>query len=108
MTPELHDLAEKIERLAALADTLRRENADLRHKNAQLNADNEGYRQRLGEAQRRVETLLASLPEDAADAGADQDDMGSAADDGTTSAPRSSAPRSSAPRSNSADSEGHQ
>ena len=62
MTPELHDLADKIDRLAALVETLRRENADLRHTNAQLSADNESCRQRLDEAQRRVESLLASLP----------------------------------------------
>jgi cell division protein ZapB len=65
MISEFHDLSEKIDRLAELTQSLRRENATLRQSNAILAAENEPYMERLAQAQRRVESLLASLPAEA-------------------------------------------
>ena len=62
MISEFHDLSEKIDRLAELTQSLRRENATLRQSNAILSAENIAYMERLAEAQRRVEALLASIP----------------------------------------------
>ena len=69
MISEFHDLSDKIDRLAELTQSLRRENATLRQSNAILAAENEAYMERLSQAQRRVESLLASIPAepDAAD-----------------------------------------
>jgi uncharacterized protein (TIGR02449 family) len=64
MISEFKDLFDKIERLAALASTLRRENAQLRQQNAQLSAENVAFMERLSQAQARVEALLATLPAD--------------------------------------------
>ena len=48
--------------------SLRRENAALRQSNTLLGRENEAFMERLSEAQRRVEALLAQLPApDAAD-----------------------------------------
>lgn len=65
MISEFHDLSEKIDRLAELTQSLRRENATLRQSNAILAAENEAFMERLAQAQRRVESLLASLPAEA-------------------------------------------
>ncbi|MFL6656580.1 MAG: hypothetical protein ACJ8GW_00770 [Massilia sp.] len=74
MISEFTDLSDKIDRLAALTLSLRRENAALRQSNAALAADNEAFMARLAQAQERVEALLATIPEEAdADTGADQE-----------------------------------
>jgi len=70
MISEFHDLSDKIDRLAELTQSLRRENATLRQSNALLAAENEAFMARLSEAQRRVEALLAQMP---AEPGADTD-----------------------------------
>jgi cell division protein ZapB len=70
MISEFHDLSDKIDRLAALTQSLRRENATLRQSNALLAAENEAFMERLSEAQRRVEALLAQIP---GEPGADAD-----------------------------------
>ena len=62
MISEFHDLSDKIDRLAALTQSLRRENATLRQSNALLSAENEAFMARLAEAQLRVEALLARIP----------------------------------------------
>ena len=62
MISEFDDLSDKIDRLAALTQSLRRENAQLRQSNAMLSAENVAFMDRLAEAQRRLEALLAKLP----------------------------------------------
>jgi cell division protein ZapB len=62
MISEFQDLSDKIDRLAELTTSLRRENATLRQSNAMLSAENVAYMERLTEAQRRVEALLARIP----------------------------------------------
>ena len=62
MISEFQDLSDKINRLAELTQSLRRENATLRQSNAILSRENEAFMERLSEAQRRVEALLASMP----------------------------------------------
>ena len=76
MISEFHDLSDKIDRLAELTLSLRRENAELRQLNASLSTENAVYMQRLGDVQRRVEALLEKIPalEDAADATATDDE----------------------------------
>lgn len=62
MISEFNDLSDKIDRLAELTQSLRRENATLRQSNALLAAENIAFMERLSEAQRRVEALLATIP----------------------------------------------
>jgi uncharacterized protein (TIGR02449 family) len=62
MISEFQELSDKIDRLAALTQSLRRENATLRDTNKLLMDENYGFRQRLGEAQQRVEALIEQLP----------------------------------------------
>ena len=62
MISEFDDLSDKIDRLAELTQSLRRENATLRQSNALLAAENEAFMDRLGQAQQRVEALLATIP----------------------------------------------
>lgn len=62
MISEFNDLSDKIDRLAELSLSLRRENATLRQSNALLAAENVAFMERLSEAQLRVEALLASIP----------------------------------------------
>ncbi|MFD2366561.1 hypothetical protein [Pseudoduganella sp. GCM10020061] len=76
MISEFKDLSDKIDRLAELTLSLRRENAQLRQANValgneigQLRQSNEllanentTYMERLGQAQQRVEALLAAIP----------------------------------------------
>lgn len=64
MISEFKDLADKIDRLAELTLSLRRENAQLRQANALLASENAVFMERLGEAQQRVEALLAAIPAD--------------------------------------------
>lgn len=66
MISEFNDLSDKIDRLAELTQSLRRENATLRQSNALLAAENLAYMERLSEAQHRVEALLATIPDAAA------------------------------------------
>jgi len=68
MISEFHDLSDKIDRLAELTQSLRRENATLRQSNALLAAENEAFMARLSEAQRRVEALLAQIPDEQGEA----------------------------------------
>ena len=68
MISEFQELSDKIDRLAEMTMSLRRENAALRQSNTLLGRENEAFMERLSEAQRRVEGLLAHLPvPDAAD-----------------------------------------
>ncbi|GAB3430371.1 hypothetical protein NX773_01635 [Massilia solisilvae] len=62
MISEFQDLSDKINRLAELTQSLRHENAQLRESNKLLSDENVAFMQRLSEAQRRVEALLAQLP----------------------------------------------
>ena len=62
MISEFNDLSDKIDLLAELTQSLRRENASLRQSNALLAAENEAFMDRLAQAQQRVEALLATIP----------------------------------------------
>ncbi len=62
MISEFQELSDKINRLAEMTASLRRENANLRQSNAMLSAENVAYMERLSEAQRRVEALLTRIP----------------------------------------------
>ena len=70
MISEFQDLSDKIDRLAQLTQSLRAENYLLRQANTLLSAENLAFKERLIEAQRRVEALLDELPKppDASDA----------------------------------------
>jgi regulator of replication initiation timing len=70
MISEFQDLSDKISRLAELTQSLRGEVYLLRQANALLSAENVDFKERLIEAQRRVEGLLAQLP-----AAATEDDV---------------------------------
>lgn len=62
MISEFQDLSDKIERLAALVGSLRRENALLQQTNKLLNDENMAYLERLTEVQHRVEAVIEQLP----------------------------------------------
>lgn len=62
MISEFQDLSDKIDRLAQLAQSLRAENYLLRQANTLLSTENVAFKERLIEAQHRVEALLDSLP----------------------------------------------
>ncbi|WP_020651696.1 hypothetical protein [Massilia niastensis] len=62
MISEFQDLSDKIDRLAQLTQSLRAENYLLRQANALLSAENLAFKERLIEAQRRVEAVLEQLP----------------------------------------------
>jgi cell division protein ZapB len=66
MISEFQDLSDKIDRLAELTASLRRENADLRQANAVLLNENVGFTGLLAEAQRRVAALIEKIPASAA------------------------------------------
>lgn len=68
MISEFQDLSDKIDRLAQLTQSLRAENYLLRQANSLLSAENLAFKERLAEAQRRVETLLEQFPAPEADA----------------------------------------
>jgi uncharacterized protein (TIGR02449 family) len=78
MISEFQELSDKIDRLAQLAQSLRIENYLLRQANALLSAENLDFKNRLLQAQQRVEAMLAQLePADAeldAEASANPDD----------------------------------
>lgn len=62
MISEFHQLSEKIAELAALTQSLRRENAALRVDSAALTAENADLKQRMEEAHQRVTVLLEKMP----------------------------------------------
>jgi regulator of replication initiation timing len=62
MISEFQDLSDKIDQLAEMTASLRRENAQLRQANAALVVENMGYQRRLSEASVRVEALLENIP----------------------------------------------
>ncbi len=76
MISEFNDLSDKIDRLAELTASLRRENASLRQSNALLAAENEAFMERLSQA------LLSTIPPEASaddeldDAEGDEGDEG--------------------------------
>lgn len=62
MNADFDLLAEKINGLAELAHSLRRENADLRLKVSEISAENAALADRMFEAHQRVAALLDKLP----------------------------------------------
>jgi cell division protein ZapB len=62
MNSEFDLLSEKINGLAELAHALRRENAELRLKIAEMTAENSELSKRMLEAHQRVSALLEKLP----------------------------------------------
>lgn len=71
MISEFQELSDKIDRLAQLAQSLRSENYLLRQANALLSAENLDFKNRLLQAQQRVEAMLAQLEPAAEPAGED-------------------------------------
>ncbi|MTW00641.1 hypothetical protein [Pseudoduganella ginsengisoli] len=68
MISEFQELSDKIDQLAEMTMALRRENAELRQRNAALFADAQAYQLRLAEASRRVSALLEQIPPETAEA----------------------------------------
>lgn len=68
MISEFQELSDKIDQLAEMTMALRRENAELRQRNAALTAEAHAYQLRLAEASRRVSALLEQIPPDPAPA----------------------------------------
>jgi cell division protein ZapB len=62
MISEFQDLSDKIDRLAEMSSSLRRENAALRQANVVLSDENLGYQALLAEAHDRVAALLEKIP----------------------------------------------
>lgn len=62
MITDFHQLAEKVSELAALTQSLRLENADLRMSLAKVGAENAELTQRIDEAYKRVSALLDKIP----------------------------------------------
>lgn len=62
MISEFHQLSDKVNRLAELAQSLRQENAELRLTVASLTAENADLARRIDEAYRRVSALLEKIP----------------------------------------------
>ena len=62
MSSEFHQLSEKVAQLAALTQSLRRENADLRLNVSALTNEKAELSRRMEEAHQRVEALLEKLP----------------------------------------------
>jgi cell division protein ZapB len=84
MISDFQDLSDKIDRLAQLTQSLRAENYLLRQANTLLSTENLAFKERLIEAQRRVEALLDELPKPP-DASGDADEP--AADEPAEEAP---------------------
>jgi len=63
MISEFQELSTKIDQLAALTVTLRRENAALRQAHAAVSAENAVYLGKMAEAQQRVQALLEQIPD---------------------------------------------
>ncbi len=62
MVSEFHSLSEKIAQLAELAQSLRRENAELRLSAAAMATENADLSKRMQEASRRISALLEKMP----------------------------------------------
>lgn len=62
MISEFHSLSEKIDQLAELAQSLRRENAELRLNVAAASAENADLSRRMQEAYKRITALLEKIP----------------------------------------------
>jgi uncharacterized protein (TIGR02449 family) len=62
MISDFQQLSAKVSELAALAQSLRQENAELRRNAATLAAENAELTRRMDEAHQRVAALLASIP----------------------------------------------
>ena len=62
MISEFHSLSEKISQLAELAQSLRRENAELRANVASVAAENADLSTRMQEAYKRISALLEKIP----------------------------------------------
>lgn len=62
MISEFHSLSEKINQLAELAQSLRRENAELRLNVAAAAAENADLSRRMQEAYKRIAALLEKMP----------------------------------------------
>lgn len=62
MSSEFHQLSEKVAQLAAMTQSLRRENADLRLNVSSLTTENAELSRRMDEAHQRVTALLKKLP----------------------------------------------
>lgn len=62
MVSEIHLLSEKISQLAELAQSLRRENAELRLNLTAALAENAELSRRMAEAHQRVSALLEKIP----------------------------------------------
>lgn len=62
MSSEFHQLAEKVAQLAAMTQSLRRENAELRLSVSALTDENTELAQRMEQAHQRVTMLLEKLP----------------------------------------------
>jgi uncharacterized protein (TIGR02449 family) len=60
---ELEALEQKVAQLAALFQRAREENRDLRHRSAQLEADNRRLGEKVAAARARLDGLLARLPD---------------------------------------------
>jgi cell division protein ZapB len=73
MISEFHQLSEKIVQVSELAQSLRRENADLRLTIASLTAENTDLAKRIEEAYRRVSALLDKIPAAGEPAAGDSD-----------------------------------
>jgi cell division protein ZapB len=78
MISEFQELSDKIDRLAQLTQSLRSENYLLRQANALLSAENLDFKNRLLQAQQRVEAMLAHL--EPAEAGPEDDTTDNADD----------------------------
>ena len=73
MISEFQDLSDKIDRLAQLTQSLRAENYLLRQANTLLSAENLAFKERMIQAQNRVEALLEQFPAPEAPPAADAD-----------------------------------
>ena len=62
MISEFQDLSDKIDRLAQLSQSLRAENMLLRKANGLLGAENIAFKQRMREADARIQALLEQFP----------------------------------------------
>ncbi len=65
MEMELEALAGKVEKVAALVQGLRADNASLKQRLAAVEAERDTLRQNMELARSRVEALIGQLPEDA-------------------------------------------
>ncbi|MEO6353884.1 MAG: DUF904 domain-containing protein [Burkholderiaceae bacterium] len=63
MNSEFNLLSEKIDKLAELTQFLRRENAELRLKNAAMSSENTILAAKIQQAHQRVSALLEQIPE---------------------------------------------